>query len=491
VTPPEFAGPPIDEVSSASAAQPPEILPPAPPSADATPALASPRSLERHVVALAAPVIGENLLQTLLGVVDTILVAGLGAAALAGVGAALQVIYVIIAALSALSVGASVQVAQAFGAGDLAAASRFARQSLIWSVIVSVPLALAGLLLTPTLIGLFGLEPDVAGVARDYLHVTLGTVVTLTTALIGGGVLRGVGDSRTPMLITLLSNVLNVGLAYALIYGHFGLPALGAVGSAWATFAARLVGALLLIGVLWRGRNGVQIGGLGSWRPQPRAAREVLRIGLPAALEEVLIIGAFATLTPIVAGLGTIALAAHRVVINVLSLSFLPGIGFGLAATALVGQAIGARRPEEARAITRIALRWAIIWMGALGLGFLVFAPQIIGIFTDDAQMIAIGSAAVRVVALAQPLWAATFVYAGALRGTGNTRAPLLIAGVAIWTTVGLGTLGMLLVQPSLAVLWGAFLIVGPLETFAFWRVWRRWTRWNRRAMNDVVTSEE
>ncbi|HEX5689140.1 MAG TPA: MATE family efflux transporter [Roseiflexaceae bacterium] len=437
-------------------------------------------TLERRVLGLAAPVIGENLLQTMLGVVDTILVAGLGAVALAGVGAALQVIYVIIAALSALSVGASVLVAQAFGAGDTAAASRFARQSLLWSVILAAPIALLGLWLTPAIIAMFGLEPDVARVAEQYLHVTIATIVALTTALIGGGVLRGVGDSRTPMLITLMSNVINVALAYALIYGHFGLPALGAVGSAWATFFARLAGAVLLVIVLWRGRNGVRIGGTGDWWPRFWSAREVLRIGLPAALEEVLIIGAFAMLTPVVAGLGTVALAAHRVVINALSLSFLPGIGFGLAATALVGQSIGAHRADEAQAITRIAVRWAVIWMGALGVIFLLFATQIMRIFTDDAQMIAIGSAAMRVVALTQPLWAASFVYAGALRGTGNTRTPLLITGVAIWTAVGLGTLGMWLIQPSLAVLWGAFLIAGPAEAFWFWWAWRKWRRSER-----------
>lgn len=432
-------------------------------------------SLSRRVLSLAAPVIGENLLQTLLGVVDTILVAGLGAVALAGVGSALQVIFVLIAALSALSVGASVLVAQAYGAGDLAAARRFARQSLLWSVLVALPLALVGLPLTPTIIGLFGLPADVARVATDYLAVTIGTIVALTTSLIGGGVLRGVGDSRTPMLITLLTNVINVALAYVLIYGHLGAPALGAVGSAWATFAARLVGALVLVGVLLRGRNGVGIGGPGSWWPELAMARRVLGIGLPAAIEEVLVIGAFATLTPIVAALGTEALAAHRVVINVLSLSFLPGIGFGIAATALVGQSVGARRPAEARAVATLALRWAIGWMGALGVVFILFATPAMQIFTNDQVMIDIGAAAIRMVALAQPFWAATFVFAGALRGTGNTRTPLLITSVAVWAIVGLSYLAVALLPPSLALIWGTFLVVGPLETICYWWAWRRW----------------
>ncbi|HEX6288968.1 MAG TPA: MATE family efflux transporter [Herpetosiphonaceae bacterium] len=435
------------------------------------------QSLRRRVLGLAAPVIGENLLQTLLGVVDTILVAGLGAAALAGVGSALQIIFVLIAALSALSVGASVLVAQAYGAGDLAAASRYAQQSLLWSVIVSIPLALLGFVLSGPIVGLLGVEPDVARIAVQYLHVTIGTIVTIMVLLIGGGVLRGAGDSRTPMLITAFANILNVALAYALIYGHVGLPALGAVGSAWATFLSRLVGAVILVWVLLRGRNGVRVGRGLSWRPQYGVARDVLRIGLPAALEEVLVITAFATLTPIVAGLGTVALAAHRVIINVLSLSFLPGIGFGLAATALVGQSIGARRPEDARAITSIALRWAMIWMGVLGVIFVLFAPQLMRLFTNDQAMVAMGAAGIRVVALAQPFWAGTFVFAGALRGTGNTRLPLFITSVAVWSVVGLGYLAIELIQPSLLALWAAFLVVGPFEVGCFWLAWRWWRR--------------
>lgn len=433
--------------------------------------------LQRRVLGLAAPVIGENLLQTLLGVVDTMLVAGLGVAALAGVGSALQVIYVIIAALSALSVGASVLVAQAVGGGNFLAANRFARQALLWSVLMSVPIALVGWACTPLIIGLFGLEPDVALIAQQYLQVTMGTITAVMLLLIGGGVLRGAGDSRTPMLITALANVLNVGLSYALIYGGMGLPALGAVGSAWATFLARLIGAVLLVGVLIRGRNGVRIGGERAWRPQLGVARSILHIGVPAALEEVIVIGGFVTLTPIVAALGTAVLAGHRVVINVLSLSFLPGIGFGLAATALVGQSIGAARRDEAHAITMIALRWAIIWMGALGGIFLLFAPQLMQLFTTDQAMIAAGAAGIRVVAIAQPLWAATFVYAGALRGTGNTRLPLIITSIAIWAAVALSYLALQLGFNSLAVVWATFLLVGPFETFAFWWVWRWWRR--------------
>ncbi|NCC36821.1 MAG: MATE family efflux transporter, partial [Chloroflexia bacterium] len=300
------------------------------------------KGIRRRVFDLAVPVIGENLLQTLLGVVDTLLVAGLGVAALAGVGASLQVVFVLLAALSALAVGASVLVAQAVGAGNLVEASQIARQTLIWSVVIAVPLSVVGLWLSPQLIGIFGLEPEVAAIGTDYLMVTMGAIATLTIMLLASAVLRGAGDTQTPMRVTALANLVNLGLSWALIYGHLGMPELGAVGSAWGTVLSRGMGAILLVLVLIRGRNGVKVGGAGSWRPERKVFGSVMHIGLPAALEEVLVITALAALTPIVAMLGTVELAAHRIAFNILSLSFLPGLGFGLAATALVGQAVGA-----------------------------------------------------------------------------------------------------------------------------------------------------
>lgn len=437
-------------------------------------ATAAPRDIRRRVVSLAGPVIGENLLETLLGVVDTMLVAGLGTAALAGVGSALQVMFFLISALSALAIGSAVLVAQAVGAASTERASQLARQSLLWSVLLSIPLALAGLLLSGPIMALFGLEPEVAQIGTEYLQVTMGTVVVLIGLFIGGGVLRGAGDSRTPMVVTAIANVLNVGLAYALIYGHLGLPALGAVGSAWGTFIARAVALALLVGALWRGRNGVSIAGPGSWWPSLPVARQVLRIGVPAALEQMLVSGAFFALAITVAHLGTATLAAHRIVMNALSLSFLPGIGFAIAATALVGQSVGARRIGEGAAAARIATVWAVAWMGALGAVFLVFAPQVMALFTDQPEVIAAGAAGLRAVALAQPFWAVMFVQSAALRGTGNTTWPLLVTGAGMWLTVALAYALLQTVGGGLTVVWGAFLIVAPVTAGLHWWRFRR-----------------
>ena len=194
--------------------------------------------LRRRVFRLAWPVIAENFLETLLGIVDTWLVSHLAvsAIALAGVGAAVQILQFLLSALAALSIGASVLVAQAVGAKDLTRASNLARQSLIWSVIISIPVAILGFVFSSPIVGIFGMEQAARDIAVNYMHVTMGTVVVLIMLLIGGGVLRGAGDSRTPLIVTTIANVINIPLAWVLIYGQFGLPAQGPIGSAWATF---------------------------------------------------------------------------------------------------------------------------------------------------------------------------------------------------------------------------------------------------------------
>jgi multidrug resistance protein, MATE family len=430
-------------------------------------------SLQRRVVGLAGPVIGENLLETMLGIVDTALVAHLGATATAGVGSAQQLMVFLIAALSALAVGSAVLVAQAVGGGDTQRASRLARQSLIWSALLSIPLAIGGLLLARPIVGMYGLALETAAISVSYLHVTMGTVVVLVALFIGGGVLRGVGDSRTPMRVTAIANLVNVVLAYALIYGYFGLPALGPVGSAWATFLARSLALVLLLAALWRGRRGVTLSGRHGWRPNVGVVRSVLKIGMPAALEQMLIAAAFVALTVVVAQLGTATLAAQQIAIVALSFSFLPGIGFGVAATVLVGQSVGARRIDEGAGAVRIARRWALGWMSAIGALVLVFAEPTMRLFTADTAVIAAGASALPVVALAQPCWAILLVLAGALRGTGNTRFPLLANGGTIWLTVGLAWLLLSTIGGGLIAIWAAFLAIAPITAALYiWR-WR------------------
>jgi len=176
----------------------------------------------------------------------------------------------------------------------------------------------------------------------------------------------------------------------------------------------------------------------------------------------------------VVARLGTDTLAAQRITFNALSLSFLPGIGFGIAATALVGQSVGARRIAEGGAAARVATIWAVIWMSAIAALLMIFAPQVVGLFTSDPAVIAAAVPGLRVLALTQPFWAVLFVQAGALRGTGNTRFPLIVTGLSIWVAVGLALALLETVGGGLVSVWAAFLALAPVMAGLMWRRFAR-----------------
>jgi multidrug resistance protein, MATE family len=275
------------------------------------------------------------------------------------------------------------------------------------------------------------------------------------------------------MLVTLVANVVNIVVSYGLIFGALGMPQLGVVGSAWGTFIARLFGFCLLLYFMWRGVNGVSIRGRMGWKPEFATARQILRIGVPAATEQVLISTAFLSLSIVVAQLGTVALAAHRVTINAMSISFLPGFGFGMATTALVGQSIGARRFDEAEKITAIAMRWAMLWMAPLGAVFFFLGEPILRIFTDDPTVIAQGTAALKPVAFTQAFWAIGAVVSGALRGTGNTKYPMRINTASMWGIVLIAAVTTNIFLPSLALIWAGFLVTAPLSSYLIWQRWK------------------
>lgn len=440
---------------------------------DGEPSLAR-TGMSIRVIGLAWPIIAQNLLETMVGVVDTILVARLGATATAGVGTALQVLFFLLSILSAVTIGASIMVAHAIGARDAGAAVGVAKQAIIWGLLGALPLAFLGALGSGHIIGAFGVAPDVAAVGTGYLRITMITLPGLMMVFICGALLRGAGDTRTPMIVGIFDNLINASLAWALIYGHLGLPALGVEGSAWAAATSRLVGSAILITVLVRGRGLLRLRGGAGWRPRFAAVRQTLALGVPAAIEQTLIATAFTVFTIIIAALGTSALAAQRISFNALSVGFLPGIGFSIAASTLVGQSLGAGHPLAARAAARAAAAWASAWMGGMALLFLLLAPQIMGLFTADMEVRDLGARSLRVLAVSLPLWGQGFVWAGALRGAGNTRLPLICNTLGMWLGVGLAFVLVKFYGAPLPAVWAVCIPGWALTALAVWIGFRR-----------------
>jgi putative MATE family efflux protein len=311
----------------------------------------------RRMLSLATQIVGEDLMQTLVGAVDTFMVAHLGAAAVAGVGTGFEIVFFIISILSAIAVGATVLVCQAIGAGDRRRANQLARQAIGWGLILTVPVSVGVYLLAPSIVALFGTEPNVAEAATTYIEITAATSVALFLSFVCGAVLRGAGESRTPLAAAVLANIVNIAVAYTLIFGNFGFPALGVAGSAITAAAGRGIAATYMLLVMALGKKAISLRGSWGWRPHVSTGRQFFRLGIPAAVEQMLSSGAFMVLLAVVARIGTPALAAQDIAFTALSTAFLPGIAFSVTATALVGQSIGARLPANARKAWGISLR--------------------------------------------------------------------------------------------------------------------------------------
>lgn len=429
---------------------------------------------QRRVLMLATPIIGENLLQTAVGAVDTFMVARLGSAAVAGVGIGFELVFFLISILSAIDIGATVLVSQAIGAGQQERANRLARQAIVWGLLLALPVSIGMFVAAPTLIGLFGAAPAVTAAATTYLQVTAATSMALFLSFVCGAVLRGAGDSRTPLQAAILANVVNVIVAYVLIFGHLGLPALGVAGSALGAASGRSLGAAYMLVMMARGRKAISLRGSWGWRPHLTTARQLLTLGVPAAMEQVLSSGAFMVLVGVVALIGTHALAAQQITFTALSLAFLPAFGFSIAATALVGQSIGARVPADARKASRIALRWALVWMGVGGVLAFLFSERVMNVFSADPAVIESGTSALRALSVALPFWGLWFVSSGSLRGSGDTRTPLLIGASTMWLSVLIAWIAVRWFDSGLGTVWFAFVLTTAPASLLMWWTYRR-----------------
>ena len=435
----------------------------------ASPSLADQPMNQRRVLGLSLPIIGENLLQSAVGIIDTLMIAHVGSAALAGVGVSLEIVFFMIAILSSISIGGTVLISQAIGAGFQVNANTLARQTVLWGFVLSVPLGILGYLFAPALIQVFHTEPDVEQHAITYLRITGGFIVTLLMTFVCGAVLRGAGDSRSPLFASLVANVVKIVLSYGLIFGNFGMPRMEVAGSAISSTIARGVAVVIMLLILASGRRKVTIAGGGSWLPDLQHVSHLLRLGLPAALEQMLTSAGFTAIISIVAMIGTPALAAQQISFNSLSLAIMPGFGFAIAATALVGQSIGAHRPDHAREAARIANRWATIWLTVAAVVYVVFSEQIVRIYTDDVAVVDQGSAAMKAIGVGLPLWASWTVHAGALRGSGDTRSPLIFGASAMWLAVLLSWILVAFFDGQLWMVWLTFLVTTPIPAIMNW----------------------
>jgi putative MATE family efflux protein len=397
-------------------------------------------SLQRQLYSLAWPAFAENVLQTALGVVSLLLVGQLGTEAVAAVGLANQIYFLAITILMGWSIGTTALVARQSGAGQSAQAGAVASQSLLLAGGAGLAMAAVAYPLARVAMLAAGATAEVADVGEPFLQWIAFSIPGVALMLVGGGALRGAGDTRTPMYVTGVANLVNIALAYALVLGAFGAPRMGVAGAGAAILASRTVGAAILTWLLFRRV------GAGWPRFQLDLARRIGRIGGPAAAEQFVVQLGFVAFNLIAIRIGTAEFASMQIAFNVAQVSQLAGMAFATAATTLVGQSLGARQPERAAAAGWWATGTAVVWMVLMGVVFILFGDAIFRLYGADEAVRERGRVALLFMGVGQAPQAIAFVLAGALRGAGDTRATFLVGlvgtcGLRVLVAYGLGIL--------------------------------------------------
>lgn len=391
--------------------------------------------LRRTLFRLSLPLVAERISMTIMSVVGTVLVGRfVGSDGVAAVGIAGLLFWLPMSGGWAINVGGTAVVARDTGAVAVDNVQRSVRAALVFALAWGLFAALVMALLASPLMRVMAAKSEVLGPGVDYMRIAALGIPFMILMYAANGCLRGTGNTRTPMFVLVVSNAVNAILAFLLISGVGGMPEMGVVGAGISFAAAGLVGGVLAVGFLIRGYGPIHyrvIDGLHFGRQE---GRRLLNIGIPVFLEELQFMLAFLVYSRIIIGLGTASAAAHTISLRALEIAQVPGFALGTAGTAIVGQAMGAGKPDLAERAGREARNWAILSMVGLGIVLAIAAPWIVAIFVDDDEVVDIGTNCLRVFTLAFPGMGMGTALSGALRGAGDVRYVLAVLTFTAWS---------------------------------------------------------
>ncbi len=400
------------------------------------------KNIRQQVFSLALPVVLSSLLQRSVGIVDIFLVGGLGASAIAAVGIVQIMVFVAMSLSWGVNVGVTVLVSQLWGAGRRAEAAQAAYQAMLLAVIAAGLIMLLGLSFGDRVAVLLGAAPAVQGILGDYTKIIFTFFFFTISINVLSGIMQGTGDTKTPLYATLIVNIIHVVVAYPLIYGHFGAPALGVKGAAIAVVISEGMGAIFLFVRSLHKRYIIITRSI-----ELKFTVMTFKLGLPILVDRLLQNAGSLMFAKIILLYGTAVYAAHQVGLAIESFSFMPGYGIAVAAATIVGQNLGANKPADARLSAYEANRLAVMVMTAMALIFFFFPYGLLRAFTSDPEVIRYGIMYMKIVAFAQVPLAITMVATGSLRGAGDTGFIMFATIAGMWFV-------RLPIAAALAVVW-------------------------------------
>jgi MATE family, multidrug efflux pump len=428
--------------------------------------------LRQEIWALSWPVILSFAMDSVLGLAAMLMVGRLGAEAVGAVGLGTQILGAVRAGIGAVGTGTVALVARDMGAGDRDHAEVALTQSVVFGTLVSAIIAIPVIIFAPQAMDLFRVKGSMATMGARYLRVVMLSEPFSGIFLMCAAGLRGAGDTRTPLWIGVIIDIVAIFLNWVLIFGKLGSPAFGVDGSAFAILIAVALGGALFFWALSFEGSLLHF----RWdriRPDFELAWRILRVGYPAAIEQLVIQIGFIAYVAFVASYGDKPVAAYFIGVRILALSFLPGFGFSAAAATLVGQGLGAGDKEFSRRAGWASTYMAIAMMSGLGLIIFVFAHQIARLFIADPGVIIYTVSFMYALAAAQPLMAIDWTLTGGLRGAGDTQFPLFASvsgfyGLRLALTILIAHYGGSVVWVWWSLL-ADYIVRSSLKSLRFW----------------------
>jgi MATE family multidrug resistance protein len=385
-----------------------------------------------EVAVLAFPAVLQTLSDTLMQVVDSAIVGRLGVTELGAVGFGGVWVWTMLVLFVGAATGVQTFVSQAFGAGETQRCGRWVWQSLYLLVPCAIMWCVCIWVLFEPLLRLLGPSPELRGLAAHYAHARLCGGPAVIADVILTSFFRGIGDTRTPLLATVVVNLVNAVIAYTLVFGQCGLPAWGVTGAGVATAIANWTFTGIMLIALLRQRIRSTYG-TSPVRPERAAIRRFLYTSAPVGGNWVLDMLSFALFSTIIARMGNVQMAANQAMIQLLSLSFMQAFGISIASGALVGRYVGARDLASAERSHHSAMQLGLVLAVLIAALFLSIPDVLLGVFTTDPQVIALGRPLLALAALFQLLDAVGIIAGGSLRGAGDTRWPFLVQTTLAW----------------------------------------------------------
>ena len=379
------------------------------------------------VIAIAWPAFAESFLLHLASMVNTMMVGSLGAWAIASVGYCNQPRLLIASVFQAFNTGATALIARAKGAQNPIEANLIMHQAILFSMSVSVVLAILGYIFATHMVIFMGASEEITITgSTQYLRIIMLTFPAHAFSMAVTAMLRGIGKTRVSMVYNITANVINVLVGFLFIQGRFGLPALGVRGAALGLGGGQVIAMSMAFITILRGSDMLKLRFSMMFRFDKVTLRRIIRIGTPAMFEQLCMRTGNIIFSRIVASLGTIAFATHQIAMNIHQMTFMNGQAFGVSATSLLGQSLGRKRPDQGKALVQLCRRYALFVSLTFSVCLTLFGRGLMSLYTDDPGVLAAGAILLVVVAILQPLQSSQQVLAGALRGAGDTKAVAL-----------------------------------------------------------------